>query len=145
MENFFLREELKQLRAVNEQFVRRLEQLLKLSFGSKSERYLGAEKNPGQLRLGLIEEVAIEVTVPAPVSFEKTKQVPVITEKKRHFVLPESIVDEIQQIYPQVIPEGSKCTGSTVSYRLKCSPAPLTAKKIIRYKYLLPTPAGDPG
>jgi len=38
-ENFFLREEFKQLRAVNEQLVHRLEQLLKLSFGSKSERY----------------------------------------------------------------------------------------------------------
>jgi hypothetical protein len=49
-ENFFLREQFKQLRAVNEQLVHRLEQLLKLSFGSKSERYLGTEQTPGQLR-----------------------------------------------------------------------------------------------
>lgn len=54
-------------------------------------------------------------------------------------------MDEIQEIHPDVIPEGSKCTGSEISYRLKCSPACLTAKKIIRYKYLLPTPASDPG
>lgn len=60
-------------------------------------------------------------------------------------MIPESIVDEIQEIHPDVIPEDSKCTGSEVSYHLKCSPARLTAKKIIRYKYLLPTPAGDPG
>ena len=144
-ENLLLREEFKQLRAINDGLVHRLEQLLKLSFGSKSERYLGTEQTPGQLRLGLIEEVVIEVTVPAPVSLEKAKQVQAITEKKKHFVIPESIVDEIQEIHPDVIPEGSKCTGSEVSYRLKCSPARLTAKKIIRYKYLLPTPAGDPG
>ena len=59
-------------------------------------------------------------------------------------MIPEHIVHEIQEIHPDVIPAGSKCTGSEVSYRLKCSPARLTAKKIIRYKYLLPTPAGDP-
>ena len=50
-ENFLLREEFKQLRLVNEQLLHRLEQLLKLSFGSKSERYLGKEQSPGQLRL----------------------------------------------------------------------------------------------
>ena len=94
-ENLLLLEEFKQLRAVNEQLVHRLEQLLKLSFGSKSERYLGTEHTPGQLRLGLIEEVAIEVTAPAPVSLAKAKQVPAVTEKKKHFVIPESIVDEI--------------------------------------------------
>lgn len=144
-ENTLLREEFKQLRLVNEQLLHRLEQLLKLSFGSKSERYLGKEQSPGQLRLGLIEEVTVEVTVPAPVPVERSKPVQAVQQKKKHFVIPENIVDQIQEIHPDVIPEGSKCTGSEVSYRLKCSPARLTAKKIIRYKYLLPTPAGDPG
>lgn len=144
-ENILLRDEFKQLRLVNEQLLHRLEQLLKLSFGSKSERYLGKEQSPGQLRLGLMEEVTLEVTVPTPVPAEKAKQVQAVQQKKKHFVIPEHIVDEIQEIHPDVIPEGSKCTGSEVSYRLKCSPARLTAKKIIRYKYLLPTPAGDPG
>ncbi|AMP98258.1 hypothetical protein AY601_2077 [Pedobacter cryoconitis] len=144
-ENILLREEFKQLRLVNEQLLHRLEQLLKLSFGSKSERYVGKEQSPGQLRLGLTEEVTVEVSVPASVATEKAKQVQPAQEKKKHFVIPESIVDEIQEIHPDVIPEGSKCTGSEISYRLKCSPARLTAKKIIRYKYLLPTPAGDPG
>jgi len=144
-ENILLREEFKQLRLVNEQLLHRLEQLLKLSFGSKSERYLGKEQSSGQLRLGLTEEVTVEVTVPAPISVERAKPVQAAQEKKKHFVIPENIVDEIQEIHPDVIPEGSKCTGSEVSYRLKCSPARLTAKKIIRYKYLLPTPAGDPG
>jgi transposase len=144
-ENVLLRDEFKQLRLVNEQLLHRLEQLLKLSFGSKSERYLCKEQSPGQLRLGLMEEVTLEVTVPAPVSAESVKQVQAVQQKKKHFVIPEHIVDEIQEIHPDVIPEGSKCTGSEVSYRLKCSPARLTAKKIIRYKYLLPTPAGDPG
>ena len=66
-------------------------------------------------------------------------------EKKKHFVIPENIMDEIQEIHTDVISEGSKCTGSEVSHCLKCSPARLTAKKIICYNYLLSTPAGDPG
>jgi len=37
------------LRLVNEQLLHRLEQLLKLSFGSKSERYLGKDMLFGNL------------------------------------------------------------------------------------------------
>jgi len=66
-ENILLREEFMQLRLVNEQLFHRLEQLLKLSFGSKSERYLGKEQSPGPLRLGLIEEVTVEVTEPVDI------------------------------------------------------------------------------
>lgn len=144
-ENILIREEFKQLRAINEQLLHRVEQLLKLSFGSKSERYLGKEQSPGQLRLGLSEEVTVEVMVPEPAKRGASKPQQPEKGKKKHFVIPESLVDEIQEIHPDVIPEGSKCTGSEVSYRLKCSPARLTAKKIIRYKYLLATPVGDPG
>jgi hypothetical protein len=54
-------------------------------------------------------------------------------------------VSSIQENHPDTISEGSKCTGSEVSYRLKSSPARLTAKKIMRYKYLLPTLACDLG
>lgn len=144
-ENILLREEFKQLRAINEQLLHRVEQLLKLSFGSKSERYLGKEQMPEQLRLELTPEVVVEVPVTEMAKTEVAKQQELEKKKKKHFVIPESLVDEIQEIHPDVIPEGSKCTGSEVSYRLKCSPARLTAKKIIRYKYLLPTPEGDPG
>jgi transposase len=144
-ENILLREEFKQLRAINEQLLHRVEQLLKLSFGSKSERYLGKEQMPEQLRLELAPEVVVEVPVPEIPKIEVTKASASEKQKKKHFVIPEGLVDEIQEIHPDVIPEGSKCTGSEVSYRLKCSPARLTAKKIIRYKYLLPTPEGDPG
>jgi hypothetical protein len=65
-DNILIREDLKQLRAINEQLLHRVEQLLKLSFGSKSERYLGREQTPGQLRLGLADEVIVEVAVPGP-------------------------------------------------------------------------------
>ena len=132
-ENILLREEFKQLRAINEQLLHRVEQLLKLSFGSKSERYLSKEQMPDQLRLELAPEVVVEVPVPEIPKTEVAKPSAGEKEKKKHFVIPESIVDEILEIHPDVIPEGSKCTGSEVSYRLKCSPARLTAKKIIRY------------
>ncbi|MFC3560279.1 IS66 family transposase [Pedobacter jamesrossensis] len=141
-DNILIREDLKQLRAMNEQLLHRVEQLLKLSFGSKSERYLGREETPGQLRLGLTEEVTIEVTVPEPSKAIANKPQQSEKQKKKHFVIPENLVDEVQEIHPDNIPQGSKCTGSEITYRLKCNPARLSAKKIIRYKYLLPTPAG---
>ena len=34
-------------------------------------------------------------------------------------VLPESIVDKIQEIHPDVIPEGIRCTRSEVTLSLK--------------------------
>ena len=128
-ENILLREEFKQLRAINEQLLHRVEQLLKLSFGSKSERYLGKEQMPEQLRLELAPEVVVEVPVPEMPKTEVAKASASEKQKKKHFVIPEGLVDEIQEIHPDVIPEGSKCTGSEVSYRLKCSPARLTAKR----------------
>ncbi|WP_040299939.1 IS66 family transposase, partial [Arcticibacter svalbardensis] len=118
-ENILLRQEFKQLSAINEQLLHRVEQLLKQTFGSKSERYLGKEQNPEQLRLGLMEEVVVEVSVPQTTTSGATKQSSAEKEKKKHFVIPESLVDEIQEIHPDVIPEGSKCTGSEISYRLK--------------------------
>lgn len=55
------------------------------------------------------------------------------------------LVEETHEIYPQNLPEGSKCIGSEITYRLKHTPARLSATKYIRYKYLLATPDGDPG
>ena len=56
-ENILLRDEFKQLRLVNEQLLHRLDGLLRLSFGSKSERYLylGKEQSPGQLGWGWLK------------------------------------------------------------------------------------------
>lgn len=51
----------------------------------------------------------------------------------------------MQEIHPENIPEGSTCIGNEVTYKLKYTPATVSAKKIIRHKYLLPTPQGDPG
>lgn len=108
-ENILLREEFKQLRAINEQLLHRVEQLLKLSFGSKSERYLSKEQMPDQLRLELAPEVVVEVPVPEIPKTEVAKPSVEEKQKKKHFVIPESIVDEILEIHPDVIPEGSKC------------------------------------
>lgn len=51
----------------------------------------------------------------------------------------------MQEVHPENLPEGSTCIGNEVTYKLKYTPAIVSAKKIIRHKYLLPTPQGDPG
>ncbi|WP_025146565.1 hypothetical protein [Pedobacter jeongneungensis] len=99
-DNILIREDLRQLRAMNEQLLHRVEQLLKLSFGSKSERYLGREQTPGQLRLGLTDEVTVEVIVPEPSKAITNKPQQAEKEKKKHFVIPETLVDEVQEIHP---------------------------------------------
>ena len=144
-DNALLMEKIEQLLLSQEKLQHRLDQVLKMAFGSKSERYLGKEQVPTQLRLGLEEEALVEFSVVESRKAVETKPKEPVVVKKKHFVIPESLVDEIQEIHPDNIPEGSKCIGSEVSYRLKGNPTRLSAKKIIRYKYLLPTLAGDPG
>ena len=144
-DNTLLMEKVEQLLLSQEKLQHRLDQVLKIAFGSKSERYLGKEQIPTQLRLELEEEALVEVPVVERSKSVATKPKETAQVKKKHFVIPESLVDEIQEIHPESIPEGSKCIGSEVSYRLKGNPTQLSAKKIIRYKYLLPTPEGDPG
>ena len=100
-ENILIREDLKQLRVLNEQLLHRVEQLLRVSFGSKSERYLGREQAPDQLRLQLAGEVAIEVTTPVPSKAKVNKPQQSEKEKKKHFVIPENLVDEVQEIHPE--------------------------------------------
>lgn len=123
-----------------------LDQLLRMFSGSKSERFIPKEVIPGQLDLGLMQDVmvAVPLTASSAESLQPTNQVPAEKKKIKHFAVPESLVEVTQEIHPEDLPEGSKCIGQEVSYRLECSPARLYAKKIIRYKYLLPTPAGQP-
>lgn len=120
-----------------------MDQLLRLLHGSKSERFVPKEMIAGQLDLGLMQDVIAElpVTISAP---QRTDQAAGEKKKIKHFAVPESLVEVTQEIHPEDLPEGSKCIGQEVSYRLECSPQRLYAKKIIRYKYLLPTPAGEP-
>jgi transposase len=123
-----------------------LDQLLRLFGGSKSERFIPKEVIPGQLDLGLMQDVMVEVplTTPSAESLQPTAGEPCEKKKIKHFAVPESLVEVVQEIHPEHLPEGSKCIGQEVSYRLECSPQRLYARKIIRYKYLLPTAAGQP-
>src|SRR5690606_302291 len=66
-------------------------------------------------------------------------------KKSRHFVIPEILIDEVLELDPADLPQGSVKIGSEVTYKLKCTPARLSAKKIIRNKYLLPADPADKG
>jgi transposase len=123
-----------------------LDQLLRLFSGSKSERFIPKELISGQLDLGLMQDVIVEIpsTPPSVVSLSQADQAATEKRKIKHFAVPESLIEVVQEIHPENLPEGSKCIGQEVSYRLECSPQRLYAKKIIRYKYLLPTAADQP-
>lgn len=60
-------------------------------------------------------------------------------------MIPEALIDEVVELDPTGLPAGSVKIGSEVSYKLKCTPSKLSAKKIIRNKYLLPADPADAG
>lgn len=145
LENARLLKVLQELQVAHNQLLHRVDLLLKKTFGSTSERHLGTAQVSGQLRMELEEEVLVEVPANSTVKNNSSKPKESNKEKKKHFSIPENLVDEVQEIHPDFLPEGSKCIGTEVSYRLKGNPTRLSAKKIVRFKYLLPTPEGDPG
>jgi len=70
-----------------------------------------------------------------------------ITRKKRKGTpvrksLPENLRREIVEIYPENIPEGSRCIGSEVTEVLEIIAAEIYVKRYVRYKYAL---QGDEG
>lgn len=68
-----LMEEFVKLRQTNQELLHRIDMLLKLTFGSKGERYLGKEAIAGQMRLELDEEVQTEIVLEGTEKVVKTK------------------------------------------------------------------------
>ena len=102
--NILIREDFKQLLAINEQLLQWVEQFLKFSFGSKNEHYLASEQIPGQLCFGLAEELAIVVTLPKTSKAIADRPRHSEKEKKKHFVIADNPLNEVRKSIPRDLP-----------------------------------------
>ena len=118
-----------------------LDQLKKLIFGSRSERFLPAESNPAQLSLGLqVEPIANVVTETVEVTTVKT--ITTVTPKQVNHPgrtkLPAHLRREVITLEPQNIPEGARRIGEEITEELEYTPGELYVNQFVRPKYVLP-------
>jgi transposase len=121
----------------------RIEQLEKMVFGSKHERFVTPSAPPQQLSLDIQADTvaACSVIEAKQVSYTKTK---VAVEKKPivhpgRGKLPEHLRRVETVIEPDNIPEGSIKIGELVTEQLECTPTEFYVNKFIRPKYLIPS------
>jgi len=121
-----------------------LDQLKKMIYGSKHERFIPESLQMAQLTLDL----AVETVAPEPqtkeVTYTKTitdtsnKQI----EHPGRSPLPAHLRRDETILEPACVPEGSKKIGEEVTEELEYTPGELFVKKYVRPKYLL-TQAAD--
>ena len=121
----------------------RLDQLEKMIFGSRHERFVApAAGNTAQMSLDLQTEVVakVKVTHTKQISYTRTKTVvdnkPVVHNGRGR--LPDHLRREDIVLEPDDLPEGSIKIGELVTEQLECTPSELYVKRYIRYKYKLP-------
>jgi len=121
-----------------------LDQLKKMIFGSKHERFLGAA-NSSQLTLDLAMEVMAASATTETVIKEVTVTQPL---PKKPFVhpgrsaLPAHLRREEIILEPEFIPEGSRKIGEEITEKLDLIEAELLVKRYIRPKYATPQAEG---
>lgn len=122
-----------------DEFKRQLEELKRMIFGSKSERFVPA--NETQLSLFNELEAKEEELSKQLVSYERnikkeTKKQAVRTAIPGHFPRVEEIIE------PDNIEPGSKKIGEEITELLEITPMTVFVRRIIRPKYALPEEAG---
>ena len=115
-----------------------IDQLKKLIYGSRNERFVAPA--PNQLALGIQTEVAATCSVveAKQIAYTRTK---VAVEKKPLIhpgrgKLPEHLRREDITIEPVNLPEGSRKIGEVITEQLECIAAELYVKRYIRPKYV---------
>lgn len=102
-----------------------LQQLKKMIFGSRQEKFVPATNSSGQLLPGITAD-QIEATVTTPAIHPgRTK-------------LPDHLRREEIILEPEHVPASSRKIGQLETEQLECIPAELYVKKYIRPKYVLP-------
>ncbi|SDF01071.1 Transposase [Chitinophaga filiformis] len=122
-----------------QQLQHELQQLKKMIFGSRQEKFVPKGNTSGQLSL----DMAVDQTANATVTSRKIEYIHtnIVTTPVVHpgrAKLPEHLRREEIILEPDNIPEGSKKIGQLETEQLECIPAELYVKKYIRPKYLLP-------
>jgi transposase len=127
----------KTLESKNSYLEFRIDQLNRLLFGAKRERFISNERIEGQLDLPFeVEE--------KPLEEEKTEQLTYTRRKKSHpnhpgrIALPEHLPVEEIILEPGEDTTGLKCIGKEITDKLDLSPAKLIIKRYIRFKYIKP-------
>ena len=120
-----------------------LQELQRILFGSKSERFKSSTPDPLQLDLfaSQSEEITIEALVPETetVTYERSKE-------KKHpsrSSFPEHLRREEEVIEPENIPQGAVKMGEAVTEILEYKPAEVYVRKIVRPKYIIPGSEGE--
>ena len=131
-----LEERIEELESRNLSLQNQLEAVLKMLAGKKSEK-----------RTDLLVDQLNLFGEPVVTDCEEETEQVTITRKKRKGTpkrkpLPENLRREVVEIYPENIPEGSRCIGSEVTEVLEIIAAEIYVKRYVRYKYAL---QGDEG
>jgi transposase len=134
-EEFVLKEKYDKLLSEYEYLKQELNQLKRLIFGSKSERFIPNDE--AQLNLfdnpeeAVLEKQVKEITYKRKKPAKEKKQA-VRTKLPSHLPRVEEIVE------PKIVEEGSKKIGEEITEILEYNPAKIFVRKIVRPKYAKP-------
>src|SRR4051812_16609596 len=136
-------EEILELRGAIASLTQQLEQLKKMIFGSRHERFVATDDNKAnpQLSLDLDAETiaACKITDATKVSYIRTKTEVTENKPKAHpgrMKLPEHLRREITILQPQSDVSGLKKIGDEVTEVLNYIPGELYVQQYIRPKYV---------
>jgi transposase len=132
-----LETEKRKLKSENQYLQFRIDQLNRLIFGAKRERFISNQHIEGQLELPFeVEE--------KPADTEKTEQITYTRKKKSRknhpgrIPLPDHLPVEEITLEPGEDTTGLKCIGKEVTDKLELVPAKLFIKRYIRHKFIQP-------
>ena len=112
----------------NEALKAELQQLKRMIFGSKHERFVPTDNNPSQLTLGIQADAVAQCNINSAKKIEYTRTTTTVTEKREHpgrTKLPEHLERREIVIEPQQNIEGCKKIGQEVTEELEYEPGKL--------------------
>jgi transposase len=127
----------RKLKSENQYLQFRIDQLNRLIFGAKRERFISNQQIEGQLELPFeVEEKAVDAEKTEQITYTRKKKL-----RKNHpgrIPLPDHLPVEEIILKPGEDTTGLKCIGKEVTDKLELVPAKLFIKRYIRHKFIQP-------